>query len=388
LTVLAVAFATTVAAQPAAGVQKPPLPVLGSTTVVNWGSNFHGQLGIGSTTPLSSPSALRPVGLYQGVAQVSAGSFHTLALLDDGTVVAWGGNLKGELGNGSTTDSSVPVPVAGLGNVVAVSAGNHHSLALLADGTVRAWGGNLTGELGDGTSTDRLTPVPVPGLTGVVQVSAGTSFSLALKADGTVWAWGHNWAGQLGDGTTTNRHTPVPVSRLGNVVQISAGQSHSLALRSNGRASAWGSNANGQLGTGNHVDQPTPAQVVLLAGISQVAAGGWFSLFLINTEVYQWGASPVGGSPNQVATLLAVGLRDVQQISAAYPDGLALRSDATVWQWNADPDVLAPSDPTPVAVDPVQVKGVADARQVDGGGYHSAAVVKVPFVIGPPNAGG
>ena len=108
-----------------------------------------------------------------------------------------------------------------------VSGGGVHNLALLGDGTVMAWGGNGSGELGNGTHTGpetcgrspfqeacSTTPVAVSELSGVVAVSAGAQFSLALKSDGTVWAWGNNESGQLGDGTTENSDVPVQVTGL------------------------------------------------------------------------------------------------------------------------------------------------------------------------------
>jgi alpha-tubulin suppressor-like RCC1 family protein len=85
-------------------------------------------------------------------------------------------------------------------------------LALRKDGTVWAWGGNDKGQLGDGTTTGRATPVQVSGLTGVTAMAAGYSHSLALRGDGTVWCWGDNEAGQLGDGKP--RMMPAPVKAL------------------------------------------------------------------------------------------------------------------------------------------------------------------------------
>ena len=148
---------------------------------------------------------------------VAASGNHTVALQADGTLLAWGRNLEGQLGDGTTTNRTSPVVVPGLTGVVAVSAGGVHTVALKADGTVVAWGANSYGQLGNGTWVSSSIPVAVPGLTGVVAVAASYYHTVALKADGSVWAWGANGIGQLGDGTTTDRLSPVGVLGFGGV---------------------------------------------------------------------------------------------------------------------------------------------------------------------------
>jgi hypothetical protein len=166
-----------------------------------------------------------------------------------------------QLGDGSTTDRTTPIQVSGLSDVVAVAGGAGHSLAVLADGTVWAWGLNNYGQLGDGTTTHRTTPVQVSSLTGVVTIACGGNHTLALKSDGTVYAWGYNTNGQLGDGTTTNRYTPAQVSSLTGVVSVACGYYHTLALKSDGTVYAWGRNSYGQLGDGTTTQRTTPVQV-------------------------------------------------------------------------------------------------------------------------------
>src|SRR5215467_15947666 len=145
------------------------------------------------------------------------------AQLPSGTLRDWGNNTSGQLGNGTYTSSSLPIPIAGLGDVVSVSTGSMHGLAAKADGTVWAWGDNFFGELGNGTNTNSAAPVRVTGLTGVVRVSAGQVFSMALKSDGTVWTWGLNQDGALGNGTRVSSNTPVQVCcLLDHVVEIAA----------------------------------------------------------------------------------------------------------------------------------------------------------------------
>ncbi|WP_273000656.1 RCC1 domain-containing protein [Hydrogenibacillus schlegelii] len=211
-----------------------------------------------------------------------------------GSIVAWGSNSKGQLGNGEkNTDSKVMVQINDLNDVVEVAAGEGHSLALKSDGTVWAWGNNHHGELGDGTGKEKLVPMEVPGLTDVVSIAAGRWHSLALRSDGTVWAWGYGGFGQLGDGKTHpywSQYTPVMVSGLTDVIKVAAGADHSLALKSDGTVWAWGYNFYGQLGDGTNQNREVPVQVKGLADVVAIAAGKHFSLALKSDgTVWIWG---------------------------------------------------------------------------------------------------
>src|SRR5207344_929569 len=173
-----------------------------------------------------------------GVTAVETGHYYSMALKSDGTVWMWGWNKFGTLGDGTTTNRSVPVKVSGLANVVVIAGARDHTLAVRSDGTVWSWGWNKYGQVGDGTkNNNKLTPVQVAGLTGVTRVSAGAEHSMALTSAGVVWAWGHNNDGQVGDNTVTSRSRPVRVSGIANVVEIGNGRLHSLAIESDG--SAW-----------------------------------------------------------------------------------------------------------------------------------------------------
>ena len=171
------------------------------------------------------------------VTAIAAGGYHSLAVTSTGQVLAWGDNAYGQLGDGSTTHSDVPVSVklpAG-SKVTAIAAGCDHSLAVTSTGQVLAWGDNAYGQLGDGSTTHSDLPVTVklPG-TQVTAVAAGNDHSLALTSTGQMLAWGDNDLGQLGDGNTTQSHVPVTV-RLPTgtkAVKLGAGSvgDYSLAL--------------------------------------------------------------------------------------------------------------------------------------------------------------
>jgi len=278
------------------------LGLLGNGSVVAWGENGSGQLGDGSEADSYVPT---PVTGLSGVTEVSAGGYYSLALLSNGSVTAWGTDTDGELGDGKTgVSSNVPVAVSGLSGVTAIAAGRTHALALLGNGTVMAWGFNLEGELGNGTTTESDVPVAVSGLSKVTAIAAGEFYSLALLKNGTVMAWGYNESGELGDGTTTGPEkcgnwpcskVPIPVSGLSGVAAISAGQDHGLALLSGGTVMGWGANGFGQLGDGTRTSSDVPVAVSGLTGVTAISAGYGFSLALLNNETVRgWGADEEG----------------------------------------------------------------------------------------------
>ena len=355
-------------------------------TVLAWGYNGYGQLGY-VTTSTTYSNIPAPVGgtLLTGVIKISAGGYRTVALKNDGTVWDWGYNLHGELGDGIVTklgdgtliytNRNTPVQVEGLTGITAISAGDLHTVALKDDGTVLAWGYNAYGQLGDGTSTYRNTPVQVSGLTGIItQIAAGGSHTVALKNDGTVttvWAWGLNSSGQLGDGTMADSDTPVQVSGLtGIITQIAAGGSHTVALKNGGTVWAWGLNSSGQLGdgTGTKTDSDTPVKVSGLTGIiTAIAAGVSHTVALkSNGTVWAWGSNGYGqlGNGTMVAdsdTPVPVGgsspLSGIIAISAGESHTVALKSDGTLWAWGKNNDYGQLGDGTMADSDtPVQVK--------------------------------
>ena len=207
------------------------------------------------------------IATLSNVAAIACGRNFGLALLQNGTVMSWGENISGQLGIGNLTQQNIPVaiPSASLSNVKAVSGGYQFSLALKNDGTVWAWGDNSYGQLGNNTYTGISTPAQVPGLTNIIAIATGGYHCLALASNGTVWAWGNNADGELGNGSTTNSPVPLQIASLSGVTSIAAGYEHSLAVKSNGSLWAWGGNPDGQLGDGTTTDSYVPIMIDNLA---------------------------------------------------------------------------------------------------------------------------
>jgi alpha-tubulin suppressor-like RCC1 family protein len=318
------------------------LAIDGNGAVWAWGLNTNGQLGDSSNTMRNTP--VRSGTLSNAVA-VSAGWSHSLALLNNGTVWAWGFNSSGQLGIGNTSNRNTPVRVIIPDNVkiVSISAGTIHSLALCEKGTVWAWGA-----LGYSS-----TPVQVDGLVDVIAIAAGRSHSMVLLGDGTVWTWGFNDEGQLGNGTFVSSSVPVQVQGLNDIVSISAASAtlsarHNLALRSDTLVFAWGFNSNRQLGDNTTINRNVPIQVPSVWAAA-IDAGGEHSMALrTNTWISAWGAN--GGrignssssSPQGVPTLVNRAFNDLfmfedaAEISAGGAHSVARKIDGTIWAWGTN----------------------------------------------------
>ncbi len=314
--------------------------VCNDKTAKAFGENATGQLGNGSNTDSNVPVL---TGLTNVVA-VSAGGdqleAHSMALKNDGTVWAWGSNLYGGLGNASTTNTSTPVQSLLLSNIIAISAGGWHSLALKDDGTVWAWGWNLDGQLGDGSTTDKIIAGQVPSLSNITHIAAGTYHNIALKNDGTVWCWGDNLYGQIGNGSIgTDVKSPTQVLTLTNVVAIAAGRFFSLAVKDDGSVWTWGQNLYGQLGDGTTTDRNTPVQVSgLIVALPAIVAAGAFHCTAVKTDgtAWAWGRNTYGNLGDNTVTDRSLpvqmnGVADVAGMANGTNFSLLYKTNGTFW---------------------------------------------------------
>jgi alpha-tubulin suppressor-like RCC1 family protein len=257
--------------------------------VWGWGFNVNGDLC------LSGLMELRPSELPLSDVTLATGARTHALFSSGGKVYACGSGEYGVLGTGSTTSTSVPVPVVGLpstARVMALTSSWEGSGALVSSGAYYDWGYNATGQLGNGTSADSAIPVQVTLPEPVRQVFQGGSGArngqtVAILDNGSVWAWGDNDRGQLGDGTRVSSDVPLRVDVPHGVtfVKVSSGGYASYAIDRSGRLWAWGENTSGQLGTGSSpsiATQPVSVDVRLtqvsstaqnVAGVEESARG-------------------------------------------------------------------------------------------------------------------
>ncbi len=263
-----------------------------SGAVSCWGRNDFGQLGNGTTVGTAAPVTV--TGLSTGVSALAAGSVHTCAQLSDGTVRCWGLGNSGQLGNGATTGSAVPVTVSGLSGVASLVSGVYHTCARLSDGTARCWGQNTSGQLGNGTNSNASTPVTVSGLSGVAGLGAGAYHTCAVLEDHSARCWGQNSNSQLGDGTYAHKNLPVAVTGLTGVIALSGGDQHTCARLDTGSLTCWGANWYGQLGDGTETDRASPVTVTGLSAATSLSCGQNYACAVTGLRVRCWGRNEVG----------------------------------------------------------------------------------------------
>lgn len=362
-------------------------------SIVGIGGNSHGELGTGTKTPGASTAVSASVLDGYDVQQFGNGYYFTVALLKDGTCIAFGGSNQGELGNGVNAEgkqpeSQTPVKVLNLANVVAISTGGAHWIALLADGRVAVCGGNSFGTIGNGTfskmeGVGATSPVTLdPSVFGghrIVSVFAEAANTYAVDETGQAWAWGENKSGQCGDGTVQLMKTvPTKVVGLpGPVREIVAGgittlSCHTIFVMADGSLWACGGNGKGQLGDGTLENRPAPVRCTSLVGVTEVAAGVSHSCALVAGEVFTWGNNGFGELGRLDGALVGpVALPGpCSALSAGFRYTIAIvEGNAYGWGWDHyDEFGGAKSE---AVVTPQLVPGVEDAISVEAGEYHT-----------------
>lgn len=323
---------------------------------------------------------------------LEAGDQFTCATLVDGSARCWGSNAFGQLGNGGTIGSTVPVTVGEVAAAVALGAGTSHACAVLTDGTVRCWGANSAGQLGDGTTTSSSTPVTVVGITSAVAVAAGSQHTCALLANGTVHCWGSGTSltptqvAGISDAVLISaeggastcvvlRNSNVkclgalPVTGLAAASDVAAGPMHWCTLvAGSGKVQCWGSNHSGILGDGTQTDSPTPVDVVGITDAVAITAGDVHTCALLTGGTVRcWGNGTLGqlgngGFSNSSVPVAVTGLSGVA--TAVAPGDLhtcAVLVSGSVQCWGSNQSGQLGNGATGLSATPVAVSGLTTA---------------------------
>ncbi|RPA63580.1 serine/threonine protein kinase [Gordonia oryzae] len=260
-----------------------------------WGSNTNGVLGNGTTTDSSAPVKVNGLGK---VTSVDLGWTSACAIAD-GALYCWGGNAQGQLGNGTTNASLNPTKVDSLHNVTSVTVGADVTLVgdaitsltttcAVADGGTYCWGANHDGQIGDGTTTDRPSPTRVKNIGDVVSATTDSAQTCAVTRPGDVYCWGSNERGQLGDGTLDNRVAPVRIGGVSHVTDIATSVNSTCAV-SDGSLWCWGNNTYEQTGDADRRTTRVPTKVAGLTDVSSVALGSQTTCAVAGAAAYCWG---------------------------------------------------------------------------------------------------
>jgi alpha-tubulin suppressor-like RCC1 family protein len=349
----------------------------GSGSVYCWGDDTYGEVGYNNNIGqgnVGSPIqvlGVGGVGTLSDIYSIASGSAMACGLSNAGNVYCWGYNDDGELGNNSTTQSAVPVEVTGVGgtgflsNIISISAGDGSVCALNTSGNVYCWGYNSTGELGNNSTTASSTPVEVKGvgnvgyLSGITSLGVGGATNCAVSSAGNVYCWGEGTYGQLGDNSTSNSHVPVEVMGVGGsgvlsgITGVTVSDENACAVASTGIAYCWGHNQNGEVGNNTTTQYKTPVQVLGVNGTGTLAG-----ITAINTQlavtcalsssgnIFCWGengGTGVGtGNPNGLVPqyVLSVGggsnFSNAAYITAGTEGGCAVSNAGNVYCWGQD----------------------------------------------------
>jgi alpha-tubulin suppressor-like RCC1 family protein len=380
-----------------------------------WGGNYYGQVGVGTSGGAHITYAnAQSVTLSGYAVAIAAGRLHTCALVVEASSTAvqcWGDNLKGQLGNGTTTPASSPVTVFGLSGVRSISAGGDHTCALLANGAVECWGDNGDGETGNGTSGQAgsnnpvgsalytTAPAAVSGLSCATSaqcaraITSGYFHNCAVLGSGATECWGAGEHSQIGNNQVVEQNTPA-ATNLGALVSIGAqmtqGGFSACTLLASGGAECWGDGANYQLDDGTPGDHTTPTYVQGLPysgntsntpAISMCQGDFFTCALLVNGQVDCWGDNSYGQTGNGVVGGLAVSMPNpvtmlgtALQITCGGYHACALIDDGTLRCWGRNTYGELGDGSTTTTGTPQTVSSLGWATQVAAGGYHTCAI--------------
>jgi alpha-tubulin suppressor-like RCC1 family protein len=340
-----------------------------------WGDNSVGELGDGTTTSSSVAMAVTGITKADGIASDGKNSFCTV--LTTGVMDCWGENTSGELGNGTTTSSSVPVTVTGITNAISVTSDGEGSYcAVLASGSIACWGSNMSGQLGDGTMTGSSVPVAVTGITNASTVTSdGGGSYCAVLATGIVSCWGANDFGQLGDGSTASSSVPTATGITDAVTVSSDTDSSFCAVLTTGAVECWGANFAGELGDGTTMRSTVPVAVTGITTAVSIADDGAesYCAVLSTGAVACWGLNSFGelGDATTTNSDVPVAVLDITNAASITSDGddsfCALLTSGSIDCWGANFSGELGNGSSSASSTPVAVSDITTATDVSGG---------------------
>jgi uncharacterized repeat protein (TIGR02543 family) len=306
--------------------------ILSDGSVYTFGENEFNQIGDQTTNDNLIPFNMSN-SLYLNesakITKIEAGYYHTGVLTNDGSLLMWGYNSKGQIGDGTIINKLNPIDISyyfGLEydeKIIDIAFGGDHSMALSSSGKLFSWGGNSSGQLGKNDIVDSKTPYQITSFfelkegEKIIKIDAESDNSSAITSDNRLFIWGENYFGQIGNGSTTDQKKPLDITgRFSlesdeNIALFSQGYSHSATLTSKGRLFTWGYNLNGQLGNQSTASQNIPIEITSFYNlntnekITKIEIGFHRSAFLTSqNRLFVWGNNSQGqlgtGNTNQL----------------------------------------------------------------------------------------
>jgi alpha-tubulin suppressor-like RCC1 family protein len=312
-------------------------------TVRVCGRNTFGQLGLNDLTTRSTVVSI--LGISSQAIAIACGSYHTVILMNDGTVRACGRNNSGQLGQNDVSTRSTVVSILGISSqAIAVACGQYHTAILMNDGTVRVCGSNPNAQLGLNDQNNRSTVVPVVGISSqAVAIAAGYRHTAILMNDGTVRACGVNNEGQLGQTSSTVRLTPVPILSISSqAIAVACGLYHTGIILNDGTVRTCGQNAFGQLGLNDGVNRSTVVSMLGVSGNTYLVMGS-LALGVQNPSLYQLDLS-TDNARKLTTTTWSTGSdmrikSDIQSANLARCSEIIDALDLKYFEWSPDIDV-------------------------------------------------